>query len=107
MHKPRKMDESTGKLPPTPTDQRAAKVVNAMKFGDAPATIENIPTMSKVMLNDILRVGNQSRYSHEAGARPGLTCDPICQIRHPRMPLQRANLYFVLTLAAGLETGIL
>lgn len=107
MHRPRKIDESTGKLPPTPTDQRAAKVVSAMKFGDAPATIENTPTMSKVILNDILQAGNQSQCSHEAGARPGLTCDPICQIRHPKMPLQPASLYFVPTLAAGLEIGTL
>ena len=51
---PRKTAESTGRLPPTPTEKTAVKAVNVIKFGAPPAAIPNTPVMKRVRLNEIL-----------------------------------------------------
>jgi hypothetical protein len=53
-HTPRKTAESTGRLPPTPTEKTAVKAVNVIKFGAPPAAIPNTPVMKSVRLNEIL-----------------------------------------------------
>ena len=58
---PRKIAESTGRLPPTPTEKTAVKAVNVIKFGAPPAAMPNTPVMKRVRLNEIL---SRSRRAH-------------------------------------------
>lgn len=51
---PRKMAESTGRFPPTPTEKMAVKAVNVIKSGAPPAAIPNTPVMNRVRLKEIL-----------------------------------------------------
>ena len=60
-HTPRKTAESTGRLPPRPTEKTAVKAVNVIKFGAPPAAIPNTPVMKRVRLNEIL---NRNRRTH-------------------------------------------
>ena len=48
--KPKKTAESTGRLPPTPTLQTAAREHKAMESGDAPAETANTPVIKSVRL---------------------------------------------------------
>jgi hypothetical protein len=53
---PRKIDESTGRLPPTPIDHTAANEHRAIKLGDPPAERANTPVIRRVRLNEILEI---------------------------------------------------
>ena len=53
---PKKMAESTGKLPPTPTDHMVASAISVVPLVDAPAASMNIAARRSVMLNDILGI---------------------------------------------------
>ena len=52
--KPKKTAESTGKLPPTPILQTAARVHKVIEFGDAPAETANTPVIKRERLKDNL-----------------------------------------------------
>lgn len=54
---PRKTAESTGKLPPTPMLQTAAREQSATNPGEPPAANANTPVMKRVMLNASLEEG--------------------------------------------------
>lgn len=51
---PKKIAESTGRLPPTPILQTAAREHNVIESGDAPAEIANMPVIRRVRLKDSL-----------------------------------------------------
>jgi hypothetical protein len=51
---PRKIAESTGRLPPTPMDHMVANAVKVIWSRDPPADVANMPTMSNVTLKEIL-----------------------------------------------------
>lgn len=55
----RKMALSTGRLPPTPTLQMAARTHRAVKVGEPAAAVAKMPTIKRVVLNDTL-VKNQA-----------------------------------------------
>jgi hypothetical protein len=48
------MEESTGRLPPTPIDHMVARAINVMWFGEPPAAVAKAPTINSVMLKEIL-----------------------------------------------------
>jgi len=56
---PRKIAESTGRLPPTPTDHTDTREISVKEFCDAPATIANTPMIRNVKLNEMLN-GSQN-----------------------------------------------
>ena len=58
--KPKKTAESTGRLPPTPTLQTAAREHKAMESGDAPAETANTPVIKSVRLKANL----MPKYAH-------------------------------------------
>jgi hypothetical protein len=51
---PRKIAESTGRLPPTPMLHAAAREHNAIEFGEAPPDRAKTPVMKSVRLKDSL-----------------------------------------------------
>jgi hypothetical protein len=59
---PRKIAESTGRLPPTPMEKTAVKMDNVIKFGAPPAAIPNTPVMKRVRLNEILSRSRRTHY---------------------------------------------
>ena len=86
---PKKTAESTGRLPPTPILQTAAREHNATESGDAPAETANKPVIKSVKLK-----ANLAKYAHasksilrdkkkkEAHLRPQ-TSDPMPQKTAP------------------------
>ena len=74
-NEPRKTAESTGRLPPTPTDQTAAREHSATALGEPPAEMPNMAVMSRVMLKEILlEVGLGCWYKWEiAHLRPHMS----------------------------------
>ena len=53
---PKKIAESTGKLPPTPMDHTEARAVSVTQSLEPPAAKANAPVIKRVMLNDILTI---------------------------------------------------
>jgi hypothetical protein len=49
---PRKIAESTGRLPPTPMLHTAARVHNVIEFGEVPPDREKTPVLKSVRLKD-------------------------------------------------------
>jgi hypothetical protein len=87
--KPKKTAESTGRLPPTPTLQTAAREHNVIESGDAPAETANTPVIKRVRLKDNLDWRNKrtlpinfKRKEKEAHLRPH-TSDPTPQKTAP------------------------
>jgi hypothetical protein len=89
--KPKKTAESTGRFPPTPILQTAAREHNATESGDAPAETANTPVIKSVRLKANLQVGEISARFHinskrerekEAHLRPQ-TSDPMPQKTAP------------------------
>lgn len=85
------MAESTGRLPPTPTDQQAASDERAIQFGDPPPARAKAPVMSSVILKEIL-VGNHMYMSRRQAKRKGsLSAPDICTNSPKSSSYEKAN----------------
>jgi len=65
---PRKIAESTGRLPPTPMLHTAAREHNVIEFDEAPPDRANTPVMKSVRLKDNLMVSGFMRRKFRRGA---------------------------------------
>jgi len=69
------MAESTGRLPPTPTDHTDTREISVREFWDAPATTAKIPMIRKVRLKDML---DSSQKRSQSTRMPIPTTPNIC-----------------------------
>ena len=75
---PRKTAESTGKLPPTPTLQTAAKEHSAIELGEPPAAMAKTPVMKSVMLkHHFLPQTSQATPQNAAPTRRPMFCPSL------------------------------
>jgi len=80
---PRKIAESTGRLPPTPMLHAAAREHNVIEFGEAPPDRAKTPVMKSVRLKDSL-MDMWLQDTKILKGRWNDTCVPRYLIQHPK-----------------------